>query len=114
MLNARERQITARDLLLAYLDLRVMAPKVSDWTDEFLFANSPRLFRLKRLVALFKAFDIEWNPPSFADGDFIRAESQRYFALLESIKSRMTEIDGNIPRAEPYQLSHYFRILLEY
>jgi len=72
------RKITARDLLYGFLELRGLTPDLSQWTEEGLADNPPRLFRLRRLRAVFRAFGIAWEPASFIEGKFIVPESPLY------------------------------------
>jgi hypothetical protein len=104
--------ITARSLLLAFLELRSLTPKLADWTDERLSDNPPRLFRLRRLMALFRAFGLPWDPLSFTEGKFIRPEQPRYAALLGKLAGEMSE--GSRRRVEGHHLPKFFEILYEY
>lgn len=61
-------QFTAHDLLSAFLDLHGLAPDLSEWTEEKLAYNPPRLIRLKRLKAMFLAFGMAWDPYAFTEG----------------------------------------------
>ncbi len=60
--------ITAHDLLKAFLNLHGLSPNLSDWTEDELAWNPPRLIRLMRLKAMFLAFGIEWDPVAFTEG----------------------------------------------
>ncbi len=91
MADQNTRTITAHNLLHAFLDLRRLAPDTGDWSSERLASNPPRLFRLQQLIALFRAFEIDWDPVSFVEGKFIQPKSTRYAALLGTMASAMPE-----------------------
>ena len=71
MANTNERLVTAHALLQGFRGLRGLSPRMDDWTEERLAGNPPRLFRLRQLAALFRAFDIPWDLQSFVEGRFI-------------------------------------------
>lgn len=52
-----------------------MTSDMGDWSEEQLSDDPPRLYRLQQLMALFHAFEIDWNPSSFTKGGFIDPES---------------------------------------
>lgn len=113
------RKVTAHTPLLGFLELRSLTPELSDWTEEMLSDNPPRKFRLQQLVALFRAFDIPWNPQSFVDGKFIQSEHPRYDSLLSKLftelLSRKPLIDKTLViRDHRYQLPLFFKTLFDY
>ena len=106
--------ITARDLLLRFLELRRLSPNYDDWTEERLNENPPRLFRLRQLAALFRAFGIPWHPPSFIEGRFIQPDDPRYGALLTKLATEMAEGPHSGIGSNRDQLPEFFAILFSY
>jgi hypothetical protein len=109
---ANASTITARSLLLGFLDLRGLSPELYDWTEERLSDNPPRLIRLRQLVAMFRAFAIPWDPPSFVAGRFIQPGQPRYVALLSRLATEMPGGSGRT--ASAHQLPDLFAILYAY
>ena len=74
--------------------------------------NEPRLFRLRQLAALFRAFGVPWDPPSFAEGN--RISDILDDALLAKLAIEMGEElrDGHAPNR--HQLPEFFAILFSY
>ncbi len=103
--------ITARELLLAFMELRSMCPEFDDWTEERLADNPPRLVRLRRLKAMFQAFDIPWDPFEFAIGSFIDAKKPRYAAVLSRL---IAEFKKGKHRDRHFDVCCYFSHLYEY
>jgi hypothetical protein len=112
--QAQEAQVTSRDLLQAFLDLRRLAPELDTWTEERLADNPPRLARLQQLVALFRAFGIPWDPVAFVDGTFIRPEDPRYDAILSRLKAEAVDGEKLEDRRARRQLPRFFSILFDY
>lgn len=112
--NKNARVITARTLLHGFLELRSLSPDLGDWSEARLSSNPPRLFRLRQLVALFRAFDIPWDPSSFVEGKFIQPESTRYAAALEKMAKELPEATSYDLRSENDQLPACFEILFSY
>jgi hypothetical protein len=105
---ANERIITARTLLLKFLELRGLSSQFADWTEERFNENPPRLFRLRRLVALFRAFDIPWGPASFIKGEFIQSEQPRYAGLLSKLAA---QIPNGLEPWQRHRLPEFFAML---
>lgn len=104
--------ITARSLLLCFLELRRMSPDLKDWSEERLKSNPPRLFRLLQLTSMFRAFGLKWDPQSFIEGMFIEPKNPRYASLLkillnEMLNEKQQGIDGD-------DLPDFFKILFDY
>jgi len=89
-----------------------MSPEFADWTEERLAGNPPRLFRLRQLVAMFRAFGIPWELPSFVEGKFIHPEQPRYAALLSKLAADLPK--GSDRWADGHQLPAFFSILYDY
>jgi hypothetical protein len=106
------QQITAHSLLLGFLELRGFSPKLADWTEERLSDNPPRLIRLRRLIAMFRAFGLPWDPESFTEGRFIDPRHPRYTTLLAKIAEELPV--GSREWATDYQLPGFFQRLLDY
>lgn len=113
--------VTARDLLYGFLDLQRMASKLEEWTEDKLRENPPRFIRLRRLKALFRAFDIPWNPVAFRTGEFLRRTGDllepidaRYMPLLQQIQAEMPDVVRDISTFRRNQIFVMFRILLRY
>jgi hypothetical protein len=106
--------LAARDLLYRFLELRSLTPDFDEWSEDRLAGNPPRLVRLRRLIALFRAFKIDWDPVSFAAGHFIQPESPRYAPLLERWVAQMPAAMARKLGSQNYQLPEFFSILLRY
>jgi hypothetical protein len=109
--------ITALALLGEFFDLERLQPNFDEWTEERLANNPPRLFRLRRLIALFKAFQIAWNPRQFLAGEFIQPEQPRYAALAKRIRENQSaRFSGPFTSRSfgDFYLREYFEILIEY
>ena len=106
--------VTARDLLHLYLDLRGMVPDLQEWSEDSLSSNPPRLVRLKQLKALFRAFEIPWNPSDFREGSFIEPEDPRHVPLLKRVASEVSEAPTLTLGSLGNQLPRLFSILLDY
>ena len=107
-----DAKITARSLLLVFLELHRMSPEFADWTEDGLADNPPRLFRLRQLVAMFRAFGIKWDPPAFVAGKFIDPQQPRHTAVLSKLVATMPERAGRW--VDGYQLPDFFAILFDY
>lgn len=84
--------ITARNLLLTFLDLRRFVPDVNRWNEKSLSWSPSSHFRFQQLVAMFNAFEIEWNPEAFVNGEFIKYDDPRYASLLDTLHTSMLEM----------------------
>ena len=69
--NRHSTSLSGVDLLRQIVDLRDYSPDLESWSEEGFGANQPRLYRLRRLQALFAAYGIDWDPAGFAKGAFI-------------------------------------------
>lgn len=114
MMKQNAKTITARSLLHGFLELRGLAPEMKDWSEERFSDNAPRLYRLRQLIALFRAYEIDWDLSSFVEGRFIQPESLRYAASLEMMESAMPEARRHGLGADNRQLPDCFKILLDY
>lgn len=106
------QEITAHDLLLCFLEFRRMSPDLKDWSEDCLKSNPPRLFRLHRLISLFRAFGLPWDPQSFIDGEFVKSEDPRYAPLLEKLSKEIPKEEQSWDRG--HQLPAFFKILFDY
>ena len=119
MRGRKQRKYSALDLLRQYLELRRYTPDHRNWNEQALEQNPPRLIRLQRLKALFHAFGIAFDPPSFQEGGFIDSEAPIYEAFLERarlwfLKERS---EGRLPvmiKATASYLRPVFEMLLKY
>ena len=107
-----ERTFTARDLLLQFFDLRGLSPVVKNWNEEALADNPPRLYRLQQLMALFRAYDVPWDPEAFMEGTFIETDHPRYRAVLSELTDELRESARD--RAGAHQLPDFFKTLFRY
>lgn len=99
--------ISAHDLIRTFLDLQDLSPEVDKWSEEHFADNPPRLIRLRRLKALFRAFGISWGPESFKIGRFIQHENPLYSPLLERAAEARISVTAS-------GLHNYFEILFNY
>lgn len=101
--------LSAHSLLDQFLELRGLSPDFDDWTEERFASNPPRLYRLRQLVALFRAFGLPWNPRGFTEGEFIQPDNPRYAGLWERLQTQLPT--HRLERAGPHQFPHFFGIL---
>jgi hypothetical protein len=113
MANPDERTITAVDLLHRFLELRGYTPDLDRWSEECFNDNPPRLYRLRQLKAIFRAFEIPWDPAAFMEGKFFLRDSVRYAPVLERAAAELPETMAG-PFGTVHQLPKCFEILLEY
>jgi len=120
-----ETQIGSGDLLLGFLELWAYCPDLSDWTEERLGNNPPRLIRLRRLLSLFRAFGVPWGPETFIQGRFIDPGDARYNPLLARLAAERPQGAGRgvepldirlwqSPEHLRHQLPRFFEILFGY
>ena len=78
---------TAKDILDLYLEFTYMEPDKNVWDEDWLQNNDPKLFRLKILKSLFRAFDLG-EIKDFDDGSFIlKRKLEDYDFLKKKIVS---------------------------
>ena len=92
-MSSAQVNITARDLLIGWLELLGLTGNIHSWTEDNLRDNPPRLIRLKRLMALFRAFGIHWNPASFIEGRWIDANTEEYRELFLRLTSELETLE---------------------
>lgn len=114
MTRISAQEITAQDLLLAFLEFRRMCPEFSDWTEERLGNTPALLFRLQRLMALFRAFRIPWAPSRFVNGHFVRPDDSRYASMLRELAEEMPEVGKGYMTFRENDLAALFQVLYEY
>jgi hypothetical protein len=84
-----EEIYTARHVLDLYLEFEGLQPNNNTWTQGKLRDNPPRLYRLKVLKALFRAFDLG-SIKGFAEGAYIlKRNIEDYGTLIRQIKSEL-------------------------
>lgn len=114
----REIKFTARSILDAYFELLGYEPDPSKWSEDKFADNPPRLVRLRRLVALLKAYDICCAPAKLATGGFLKVDDQHYGRLIEhaleglSPPFRKSALEDNFPRSY-YQTLMAFRLQMQ-
>ena len=108
------RTITAHDLMIRFLELRLMTPNYDDWTEELLSDNPPRLIRLRQLVAMFQAFVIPWGPRSFVHGMFIQPDTHRYDSLLSKLSAELLEGITDCDWTDHTRVQRFFEVLFDY
>lgn len=106
--------ITARDLLFQFLDLKGLSPKFADWTEVGFSNNPPRLYRLRQLVALFRAYGIPWGPESFSKGGFIKPKEPRYKSVISILAAEVRNANDEGGKPEREQLPGFFEELFKY
>ena len=112
--QAPGERITARDLLRGFLELLRLSPNLDTWTEERLANNPPRLFRLRQLVALSRAYRIAWDPNTFAEGGFIEPSHPRYDALVLKLATELPAGATFREHVTRDQLRSCFEILFRY
>ena len=61
------------------------------WEEKDTRHRPASLYRLQQLKALFRAFDIAFDPEKFAEGDFVRSRWKEYEPLIERLSQRLTD-----------------------
>lgn len=102
----------ARSLLDELFGLLSRQPDVATWTVAALGENPPRLIRLQRLTALFRAFELPWDVPRFMKGGFVNVEHPAHAALIVQADRELGGHDDYWVRRD--QLPEFFARLLEY
>ncbi|WP_338768324.1 hypothetical protein WAF17_07575 [Bernardetia sp. ABR2-2B] len=76
---------TVKDFLEIYLQFVDLVPKQSEWNEEAISSNPPRLYRLQQLKSLMKAFDIGENlSKDFKNGSFLRGRGAFEYKLINN------------------------------
>jgi len=117
VVNQDLRTVSAVDLLRGFVELRIMAPYFELWTEKTFRDNPPRLIRLRRLRALFRAYHVPWHLEEFVSGAFLDPDDPRYADLLAAMESTLTAKVGKAaraPRAVWRDLPSLFERLLRY
>lgn len=81
--------LSAVDLVRQFVGLRDYTPDLESWSEEGFAANPPRLYRLRRLRALFAAYGIDWDPAWFAKGAFLESSNERYADVARQMEVRL-------------------------
>ena len=102
----------ARSLLDELFGLLSREPNIANWTEDALAQNPPRLIRLRRLVAMFRAFELPWDVSRFLDGKFVDVEHPAHAALIAQADRELGGHDDYWVRRD--QLPRFFTRLLEY
>jgi hypothetical protein len=111
-----EETYTAKNVLDLYLEFIGMQPDKHTWTDDDLQDNPPRLFRLKALGSLFRAFELG-DIKEFAEGPFVlKRKIEDYSVLIKQMKSELKTVT-KFRKGEQLTLNEIaflFKRLLEY
>jgi hypothetical protein len=108
--------VTARSLLLLYLDIRNHELRQCSERKlaESEFSHSAyRLVQIRQLDALFRAFGLGWNPEYFEEGKFINHDHPKYAAVLQTL---CKETDDRVDEmfCDESKLQWLYRTLFEY
>ena len=109
--------ITAKNLLMLFLELKSLSPVINEWTEEELKSNPPRYYRMLQLKALIKAYNIE-SFEDFMNGSFIEKNVVEYYNVVFQKAKRELRTD----KYDDMDTSHrsstgvksLFEMLLEY
>jgi hypothetical protein len=112
--DSKNEIVSALNLLYQYLDLRMMVPDLSHWNEKRLGDNVPVLVRLQRLMSMFRAFQISWDPSEFSQGNFIDPRQDKYAPLLRKLINSTPEIQRHGLRVRADQMAGCFNVLLSY
>lgn len=85
--------VSSKDLLNCYLEFVALVPVSQDWQEERLADNPPRLYRLKQLNAILRAFDIK-DLVEFRNGDFIEKDAHDRYEEAKSLMSQGSASKG--------------------
>jgi hypothetical protein len=107
---------TAKNVLDFYLEFEGMQPDQDTWDEGSLQDNPPRLYRLKALGSLFRAFGLG-DIREFAEGTFVlKRKVEDYSALIKQMKSELKTVT-KFHKGEQLTLNEIaflFKRLLEY
>ncbi len=117
----RLKNYIAQDLLHTFIELRYRVPDLTKWKDANFSQKDSLGFKYNKLMALFRALEIPWDPEGFIEGRFIDLNSSRYDIVIEKIKADMSKMNlgcfvrrmDNSSRTKRY-LMECFNVLLEY
>lgn len=62
--------LSAKDLVIKYLELLSFTPNLDEWDEQYLSNNPPRYYRFRQLKILFDAYSLD-NITDFEKGEFI-------------------------------------------
>lgn len=95
-LNIIEKEkYTSKDILDLYLEFVCLEPDKNVWDEDWLQNNEPKLFRLKMLMSLFRAFDLG-DIKDFDQGSFIlQRKIEDYGFLIKKIVSDLGPKPGH-------------------
>lgn len=87
---------TSKDILDLYLEFVCIEPDKNVWSEDWLQNNEPKLFRLKMLKSLFRAFDMG-DIKDFDQGSFIEQRTLKdYDFLTTKIISDLGQKQGKV------------------
>jgi len=101
-------------LLYAFIELRAYTPDFDKWNASSLRSNPPRLIRLQRLQALFRALKINWNPSGFIKGEFINENLEMYKNFNRDIFEGLMSFTETSPTLSYEDLPWIFENLYKY
>ena len=112
------KNITAKDFIKIYVELKYFTPNVKEWTKELFYDSESRLLRLNQLISLKKAFNINDNWEEFERGNFLdRFPIESYNQLKQNIKSFKNTNSWNSQNFDHFcyrDLQVTFRLFLEF
>ena len=114
MYHRTDSAITASKLLHAFLNLQTLTPDLAAWTEGHLALNPPRLLRLRMLMAMFRAFQLPWDPVGFVSGAFINPDDPRHVPLLDRVAATMSPSALKYSGPYPHQIAFTYPWLFEY
>jgi len=109
MNNISTEKSLASQLFCLFKELLFLIPDFEEWNYNCLKSIPPRLIRLQRLQALFRALRINWNPAGFPKGEFITNNLEMYKDYDSKIFDDLITFSGSKP-AFSYE---YFPIIFE-
>ena len=105
--------VTAYHLLHCYLEFGILVPEIENWTENRLADNPPRLYRIKMLQAMLRAFGIS-DLDAFKAGEFIKNNnSQRYAHALSLISEGKISGDRSNCLPECFVVLMRHRVVVE-
>ena len=83
----KKKYIDARALVNKYLELLVLIPEKTQWTESVLENNPPAYYRLLQFNSMLKIFEVD-SLESFLSGEFILSrDGKRYHKIYSIMKS---------------------------
>jgi hypothetical protein len=110
--------ITAKDFIKIYVELKYLTPNVKEWTEELFSESESRLIRLKQLHVFKRIFNINETWEEFERGKFLdRFPIESYNQLKQNFKTLKKTKSWNSQNFDHFcyrDIQLTFRLFLEF